>query len=68
MEKQDYLNRLRQLKQFLKENPEQRRVYSDLHVDQQILKTKHAIMEEENNVEDRQFSNDFTETSFNPFL
>lgn len=68
MDKQDYLNRLRQLKHFLKENPEQKRVYSDLHVDQQILKTKHAIMEEENNVENRQLSNDFTETLFNPFL
>lgn len=68
MDKQDYLNRLMQLKQFLKQNPEQKRVYSDLHVDQQILKTKYAIMEEENNVENRQFSNDFTETLFNPFL
>lgn len=68
MDKQDYLNRLRQLKQFLKNNPEQILVYADIRADQKILEVKHAIMEEENYVESRQFLNDFTTTSFNPFL
>ena len=42
-----YLQRLRELRNFLKENPQQKPVYSDINIDYEILKTKHKIHESE---------------------
>lgn len=68
MDKKDYLKRLQNLKKYLKEHPEQQKIYYNLNIDFQILNTKRLIMDDENHVESRQLPNDFTETLFNPFL
>lgn len=47
MNKKDYLNRLLGLQAFIKENPEYRKVYSDLHIQEQIALTRHEVILEE---------------------
>lgn len=65
----EYLASLRKLKQHLKENPEEQKLYSDLNIDLLILQTKRKIMESEEkaNEQTRLYSDGFYFTSENPF-
>lgn len=45
---EDYLNHLREFKKFLKDNPELRKLYSDINIDLEILRTKKKMMDKEN--------------------
>ena len=47
MTKQRYLKALLELKNFLKEHSEQRKVYSDIHLEDEILRIRYEIIEEE---------------------
>lgn len=47
MNKKDYLNRLMELKAFIKTNPEFKKIYSDIHMDWQITHAKYEIMMDE---------------------
>lgn len=69
MDKKEYLNRLLKLNAFLKEHPEQIKVYSDLHLNQQIQFTKYEIMLEEDKTNEQAglFVDGFKKTDFNPF-
>ena len=48
MKQKTFLEKLYELKAFLKEHPEQRIVYSDINVDSLIMKTKREMYEERN--------------------
>ena len=66
----EYLANLRKLKQFLKDNPEQRKLYSDMNIDFLILQAKQQIMLEEEKKENEQIRlcpDGFRFTSENPF-
>lgn len=65
-----FLERLYELKRFLKEYPEQRIIYSDIPVDFLIMKTKKEIYEKENDeneVQNRQVYDDFMPATGVPF-
>ena len=64
-----YLQRLRDLRNFLKENPQQKPVYSDVNIDYEILKTKQRIWEseEKENAHNRQYDSDFVPANRIPF-
>lgn len=64
-----YIKRLRELRYFLTEHPEQRPVYSDINIDYEILKTKHKIheSEEKENAYYRQYDSDFVPADRIPF-
>lgn len=64
-----YLQRLRDLRNFLKENPQQKPVYSDVNIDYEILKTKQRIWEseEKENAQYRQYDSDFVPADRIPF-
>lgn len=64
-----YLQRLRDLRNFLKENPQQKPVYSDVNIDYEILKTKQRIWEseEKENAQYRQYDSDFVSADRIPF-
>ena len=65
-----FLERLYELKRFLKEHPEQRIIYSDIPVDFLIMKTKKEIYEKENNeneIQNRQVYDDFIPATGVPF-
>lgn len=64
-----YLQRLRELRNFLEENPQQKPVYSDINIDYEILKTKHKIheSEEKENAYYRQYDSDFVPADRIPF-
>lgn len=70
MDEKEYLKKLQDLKKFLKEHPEQYKVYRDIHIDSLILETKHRIFSKEGNInaQDRLLPDGFAETVFNPFL
>lgn len=66
----EYLQKLRELKAFLKENPKVKTVYRDINIDFLILQTKRKIMyeEEESYIEEnRQTCNDFIPAIGVPF-
>lgn len=65
-----YLQQLRELKAFLKEQPEVKSVYRDINIDFLILQTKRKIMyEEETEIEeDRPPCDDFVPATGVPFL
>lgn len=66
----EYLANLRRLKQFLKDNPEQQKLYSDMNIDFLILQAKRQIMLEEEKKENEQIRlcpDGFRFTSENPF-
>lgn len=65
-----FLERLYELKRFLKEQPEQCIIYSDIPLDFLIMKTKKEIYEKENNkseIQNRQFYDDFIPATGVPF-
>ena len=64
-----YLQQLRELKAFLKENPKQKSIYRDINIDFLILQTKRKIMyeEEQNHEENRPSCNDFIPAAGIPF-
>ena len=64
-----YLQRLRDLRNFLKENPQQKPVYSDVNIDYEILKTKQRIWESEDNenAHNRQYDSNFVPADRIPF-
>lgn len=64
-----YLQRLRDLRNFLKENPQQKLVYSDVNIDYEILKTKQRIWEseEKENAQYGQYDSDFVPANRIPF-
>ena len=64
-----HIQKLRELKSFLKEHPEQKPVYRDINIDFQILQIKRNMMYEEANVleEDGANSNEFTPAVDAPF-
>lgn len=64
-----YLQRLRELRNFLKENPQQKPVYSDINIDMEILRTKQRIWESEvnENAYNRQYDSDFVPADRIPF-
>lgn len=43
MDGYEYIRRLKDLRRFLYEHPEQRIVYRDINIDYEIMKTKHEI-------------------------
>ena len=69
MNKKIFLQRLYELKNFLREHPEQKPVYSDIPVDLLIMQTKRELYEEEENknVQDRQDYDDFVPATGVPF-
>lgn len=64
-----HIQKLRELKSFLKEHPEQKPVYRDINIDFQILQIKRNMMYEEANVleEDGANSNEFSLAVDAPF-
>ena len=64
-----HIQKLRELKSFLKEHPEQKPVYRDINIDLQILQIKRNMMYEEANVleEDGANSNEFSPAVDAPF-
>ena len=64
-----HIQKLRELKSFLKEHPEQKPVYRDINIDFQILQIKRNMMYEEANVleEDGANSNEFSPSVDAPF-
>lgn len=64
-----HIQKLRELKSFLKEHPEQKPVYRDINIDFQILQIKRNMMYEEANVleEDGANSNEFSPAVDAPF-
>ena len=65
-----FLERLYELKRFLKEHPEQRIIYRDIPVDFLIMKTKKEIYEKENDedvLQDRQVYDEFVPATGVPF-
>ena len=64
-----YIQRLRELRNFLAEHPEQKPVYSDINIDMEILITKQRIYEseEKENAYYRQYDSDFVPTNRIPF-
>lgn len=69
MKQKTFLEKLYELKSFLKEHPEQRIVYSDINVDFLIMKTKREMYEREEQEyeQDRQCTDDFIPASGVPF-
>ena len=69
MKQKTFLEKLYELKSFLKEHPEQRIVYSDINVDFLIMKTKREMSEreEQEHEQDRQCTDDFMPASGVPF-
>lgn len=69
MRQKTFLEKLYELKAFLKEHPEQRIVYSDINVDFLIMKTKREMYEreEQEHEQDRQYTDDFIPASGVPF-
>lgn len=69
MKQKTFLEKLYELKVFLKERPEQRIVYSDINVDFLIMKTKREMYEreEQEHEQDRQCTDDFMPTGGVPF-
>lgn len=71
MDKEKYLNKLRELKDYLSLHPEQKIIYGDLRINQTILSVKRDIYYEEerkqSHVQDRLYTDGFTHTSYNPF-
>ena len=69
MKQKTFLEKLYELKAFLKEHPEQRIVYSDINVDFLIMKTKREMYEREEQEpeQDRQCTDDFMPASGVPF-
>ena len=69
MKQKTFLEKLYELKAFLKEHPEQRIVYSDINVDFLIMKTKREMYEreEQDYEQDRQCIDDFIPASGVPF-
>lgn len=69
MKQKTFLEKLYELKAFLKEHPEQRIVYSDINVDSLIMKTKREMYEreEQEHEQDRQCTDDFIPASGVPF-
>lgn len=69
MKQKTFLEKLYELKAFLKEHPEQRIVYSDINVDFLIMKTKREMYEreEQEDEQDRQCTDDFIPASGVPF-
>lgn len=69
MKQKTFLEKLYELKAFLKEHPEQRIVYSDINVDFLIMKTKREMheREEQEHEQDRQCTDDFMPASGVPF-
>lgn len=65
----EHLENLRKLKQYLKDNPEQKKNYNDLNIDFLILQTKRKMMEREEKEHDetRLYSDGFIPTTENPF-
>lgn len=69
MTPQEYKKRLLELRKFLKENPDQRKTYSDINISAEILRCDYEIMKgESKNEKDRLYSDGFETTSYNPFL
>lgn len=70
MDKKVYLSYLLELKEFLKDHPEQTKVYSDINLSRTILTVKYEIMKEEEkaHVQDRLYTDGFETADFNPFL
>lgn len=64
-----HIQKLRELKSFLKEHPEQKPIYRDINIDFQILQIKRNMMYEEANVleEDEANSNEFSPAVDAPF-
>lgn len=65
----EHLANLRKLKQYLKDNPEQKKNYSDLNIDLLILQTKRKMMErkEKEHEQTRLYTDGFRFTDENPF-
>lgn len=69
MKQKTFLEKLYELKAYLKEHPEQRIIYSDINVDYLIMKTKKEMWEREEleHEQDRQCTDDFMPASGVPF-
>lgn len=69
MRQKTFLEKLYELKAFLKEHPEQRIVYCDINVDFLIMKEKREMYEreEQEHEQDRQCTDDFIPASGVPF-
>ena len=66
----EYLQQLRKLKKTLSDNPELKKLYSDINIDFQILKTKKQMYDEMERIEhekNRLYSDGFIPTAENPF-
>ena len=66
----EHLQQLRTLKKMLAENPELKKLYSDINIDFQILKTKKQIYDEMERTEhekNRLYPDGFIPTAENPF-
>lgn len=64
-----FLQRLYELKNFIKQNPSQKIIYSDIPIDFLIMQTKKKIYEKENDayVQDRPDNDDFVTAVGVPF-
>lgn len=69
MKQKTFLEKLYELKAYLKEHPEQRIIYRDINVDYLIMKTKKEMWEreEQEHEQDRQCTDDFIPASGVPF-
>lgn len=69
MDGYEYIRRLKDLRRFLLEHPEQRKVYSDINIDMEIMKTKHQIFLEKDrhDTEISMLGGGFLKTDKSPF-
>ena len=66
----EHLQQLRKLKKTLSDNPELKKLYSDINIDFQILKTKKQMYDEMERIEhekNRLYPDGFIPTAENPF-
>lgn len=80
MKPEAYIRSLRELNIFLKEHPEQRKVYRDININKEILKAKYQLIQNEQKeikiskkeeytyVQNRQIFDDFIPASSTPFI
>lgn len=80
MKPESYIESLQGLKAFLKIHPEQRKVYRDININEEILKAKYQLIQNEQKeikiskkeeytyVQNRQIFDDFIPASSTPFI
>lgn len=80
MKSESYIKSLQKLNIFLKEHPEQKKIYRDININKEILKAKYQLIQNEQKetkisqkeenvyVQNRQVYDDFIPASSTPFI